>query len=68
MKIWFRVGMEADVTEAEMKILYVGGEKAHTLMREIINRATVSGETYIPEGDNINELENNPNIDIEFNF
>lgn len=56
MKIWFRVGMEADVTEEEMNtlLIYSGqkeGErepiKAHNIMEKIINGAELSGETYI---------------------
>lgn len=55
-KIWFRVGMEAEITDEEMKelLIYSGqaeGErdcrKAEAIMKNIIERAELSGETYI---------------------
>ena len=55
-KIWFRVGMEAEVTEEEMNVLLVYSgqaagekdcEKAHALMETIIKKSELSGETYI---------------------
>lgn len=55
-KIWFKVGMETDISDEEMKelLIYSGqleGErdvrKAHALMENIIKRAELSGETYI---------------------
>ena len=53
-KIWFRVGMEADVTDEEMEELMkyshqVDGEcdtnKAEEIMRSLIKRGELSGET-----------------------
>lgn len=65
MKIWFRVGMEAEISEKEAEILFAGDEVAHKLMRDIISRANISGETYIPAGDDI-ALTNNPENDVDF--
>ena len=48
MKIWFRVGMEADVTAEELKKLKSGDEK---LAKEIIKRAELGGDTYVPDCD-----------------
>lgn len=56
MKVWFRVGMEADITEEEMDVLLVcsgqkDGErdvrKAESIMKRVISKAELSGETYI---------------------
>lgn len=77
-KIWFRVGMEADVTEKELKelLIYSGqaeGErdcrKTYAIMEDIIKRAELSGETYIV-GKNCGCLEDydNPEEEINFNF
>ena len=55
-KIWFRVGMECEITDEEMNLLLIysgqiGGvrdvRKVYAVMKEIIKRATLSGETYI---------------------
>lgn len=60
-KIWFRVGMEADVTDEEMEELMkyshqIDGErdtnKAEEIMRNLIKRGELSGETYILGKDN----------------
>ena len=45
-KIWFRVGMEAEVTDEELKELK-DGERRHELMEKIISSAKLSGGTYI---------------------
>ena len=77
-KIWFRVGMEADVTEEEMKelLIYNGqaeGErdcrKAHSVMENIIKRAELSGETYILGKDcgGVDDYDN-PEQEVDFLF
>jgi hypothetical protein len=77
MKIWFRVGMEADITPEEMDVLliYSGqkyGEreprKAHYIMKKIIERAELSGETYILGKDNGGALDDYDNPDEEIDF
>lgn len=66
-RIWFRVGMEAGVTEAELDILKAGASEE--LMRKIIERAKLSGETYIPDKWNGCEDYDNPEgREIEFLF
>lgn len=76
-KIWFRVGMEAEITEEEMNTLlvYIGeadGErdvrKSHAIMEDIIKKAELSGETYIPEKNNGCEDYDNPKKEIDFQF
>lgn len=56
MKIWFRVGMEADITPEEMDVLLaysgqIDGEsdcrKAYCIMEKLIKTGELSGETYI---------------------
>ena len=56
-KIWFRVGMEAEISEEEFNTLLVySGQaegvrdviKAHAIIESIIKRAELSGETYLP--------------------
>ena len=75
-KIWFRVGMEADVTEEEMKELLIyseqvegeyDSEKANTIMMDIIKRAELSGETYIL-GKNCGGVDDYDNPEEEVNF
>ena len=78
MKIWFRVGMESDITDEEMNVLliYSGqkeGErnmrKAHSIMEKIINRGELSGETYIVGKSNGGvDNYNNPEEEINFLF
>ena len=46
-KIWFRVGMEAEVTDEELEILQFSKFSSGILMQKIIERAELSGETYI---------------------
>ena len=48
MKIWLRVGMEAEITVDELEKLKSGDEE---LAREIIQRAELGGETYVPDCD-----------------
>lgn len=78
MKIWFRVGMESDITDEEMNVLLVysgqkEGErdvrKAHSIMEKIINRGELSGETYIVGKCNggVDDY-NNPEEEINFLF
>lgn len=64
MKIWFRVGMEAEITQEELERLRRGDER---LMEQIINRGELSGETYIVGKDNggVDEYDN-PNEEISF--
>ena len=75
-RIWFRVGMEADVTEEEMNTLLVysgqaEGErdwkKAQTVMKSIIKRSELSGETYIL-GKDCGCVDNYDNPDNEIGF
>lgn len=75
-KIWFRVGMEAEVTEEEMNVLLVysgqaEGErdcrKAHSIMESIIKKSTLSGETYIL-GKDCGGVDNYDNPEKEVNF
>lgn len=75
-KIWFRAGMEADISDEEMKELLIfsgqatgerNGEKAHEIMRKIIERAELSGETYIV-GKECGGVENYDNPPQEINF
>lgn len=77
MKIWFRVGMEADVTQDEMKVLLeysgqIDGErdatKAHYIMEKIIERAELSGETYILGKNNGTAVDDYDNPDEEIDF
>lgn len=76
MKIWFRVGMEADISKEEMDALLIysgqiGGERdvrmAHAIMRDIVNRAELSGETYIV-GKRNGGVEDYDNPEKEVNF
>lgn len=76
MKIWFRVGMEADITEEEMhELLVYNGqaegkrdlEKAYDIMKSIIEKSVLSGETYIL-GKNYGCVENYDNPDEEIGF
>ena len=48
MKIWFRVGMEADITVEELENLRNGDEET---MKKIIQKAELGGETYVPDCD-----------------
>lgn len=76
MKIWFRVGMEADVSSEELDMLlaYSGQKKgkcdcetAHSIMEKIIQRAELSGETYIVGKDNGGvEDYDNPTQEVSF--
>lgn len=75
-KIWFRVGMEAEVTEEEMNILLVySGQaegnrdcrKAHAVMESIIKKSELSGETYIV-GKNCGGVDDYDNPDGEIDF
>lgn len=68
MKIWFRVGMEAEISEEEMKILS-GNDNiaAPNMMKKIIERAELSGETYIV-GQKYGCVENYNNPEEEINF
>ena len=66
VKIWFRVGMEAKITKEELDALKVGNSEE--LMMEIIKRAELSGETYIPEKFDSCEDYDNPDKEIDFLF
>ena len=77
MKIWFRVGMEADVTKEEMDVLLaysgqIDGErdctKAHYIMEKIIERAELRGETYILCKNNGCAADEYDNPDEEIDF
>ena len=75
-KIWFRVGMQSDITNEEMQELLVysgqvAGErdsrKAHAIMESIIKRAVLSGETYIVGKENgcVDDYDN-PEHEVNF--
>ena len=75
-KIWFRVGMKAEMSEEEMKELLIfsgqeSGErdskKAHEIMNSIIEKAELSGETYIV-GKDCGGVEDYDNPEKEINF
>ena len=75
-KIWFRVGMEADISDEEMnELLIFSGQatgvrdcrKAHKIMSNIIERADLSGETYIL-GKDCGGVDNYDNPEEEVNF
>ena len=75
-RIWFRVGMEAEVTEEEMKefLIYSGQaegvcdcRKAYAIMQNIIERAELSGETYIL-GKDCGGVDDYDNPEKEVNF
>ena len=77
MKIWFRVGMEADITKEEMDelLVYSGQkngernvEKAHNIMESIIKRGELSGETYIVADNCGLDDYDNPDEEIDFLF
>lgn len=65
MKIWIRVGMEADVTADELKEIKNGNKK---LMWEIIQNAEVCGETYVPYCDPNEDVYEDDDDYIEFEF
>ena len=68
-KIWFRVGMEAEITDEELENLKEAcHEEQEKLMRLIIESAELSGETYIPGKDNGCEDYDNPEDEINFLF
>lgn len=77
MRIWFRAGMEADITPEEMDVLLVySGQKdgirdsirAHSIMERLIKTAELSGETYILGKDNGGAIEDYDNPDKEIDF
>ena len=67
-KIWFRVGMEAEVTDEELKELKEG-DRRHELMEKIISSAKLSGGTYILGKDcgGVDDYDN-PEEEIDFLF
>ncbi len=70
MKIWFRAGMEADITPEELEVLQEQNGRARQLMKEIIKRSELSGETYIVGKNNALDMGDydNPDEDIDFEF
>lgn len=48
MKIWIRVGMEAEISIEDLKELKNGNKE---LMWNIIQDAELSGDTYVPDCD-----------------
>lgn len=75
-KIWFRVGMEAEISEDEMNTLLIYSHQkegkidfgqAEAVMKNIIKRATLSGETYIL-GKDCGGVDDYDNPDKEVNF
>ena len=69
--IWFRAGMEAQISDEEMQILTnrTDRKKAYQLMIRIIGRSVLNGETYIL-GKACSELDDydNPDHEIIFDF
>ena len=65
-KIWFRVGMEADVTEKELEDLRESKNR-YELMKRIIESATLSGDTYIL-GKDCGGVDDYDNPEKEINF
>lgn len=67
--IWFRVGMEAKISDEEMSILTNGSDhrKAHQMMKEIICRSVLSGETYILSSYDLDGYDN-PDKEVNFCF
>lgn len=65
-KIWFRVGMKADITEKELADLRESKNR-YKLMERIIESATLSGETYIL-GKDCGGVDDYDNPEKEINF
>lgn len=74
MKIWFRVGMEAEISNEEMNALirYQKNDKnideAYEIMAQLIKKAKLSGETYILENGIGLSGYDNPEEEISFYF
>lgn len=66
-KIWFRVGMEAEISEEELNVLMNTSFASGILMQKIIERAELSGETYIV-GKNNGGVDDYDNPDEEISF
>lgn len=66
-KIWFRVGMEAEITDEELNVLMNTSFASGILMQKIIERAELSGETYII-GKNNGGVDDYDNPDEEISF
>ena len=75
-KIWFRVGMECEITDKEFDILLIHSgqkegirdyRKADSVMKKIIDRAELSGETYIL-GKDCGGVDDYDNPEYEVNF
>lgn len=68
--VWFRVGVEAEVTNDELNVLYSKDRgKAYELMINIIdNRIKPAGLGYMPAYNNGCEDYDNTNYDIDFCF
>lgn len=66
-KIWFRVGMEAEITDEELNVLMNTSFASGILMQKIIKRAELSGETYIV-GKNNGGVDDYDNPDEEISF
>ena len=69
-RLWFRVGMEATVTDEELAVLITDepDEEAHRVMRKVIDRAFLSGETYIVANNCPLSDYANPDYDVDFDF
>lgn len=67
--IWFRVGMEAQISDEEMLILTkdTDRKKANQLMKEIITKSILSGETYILSNYDLDGYDN-PDKEVDFYF
>lgn len=65
MKIWIRVGMEADITKEELEKIKNGDEE---VMKSIIQKAELNGDTYVPYCDQNDIIYDNNEDYIEFLF
>lgn len=75
-RIWFRVGMECEITDYQMEKLRAFSrqgkgecncEEAEDIMRAIIEKADLSGETYIL-GKDCGGVDDYDNPEREINF
>lgn len=65
MKIWIRVGMEAEISIEDLKELKNGNKE---LMWNIIQDAELSGDTYVPYCDQNESIYDDGEDYIEFEF
>lgn len=65
MKVWIRVGMEADITAEELRKIKNGDEET---MKAIIYKAELNGDTYVPHCDRNENVYDDGEDYIEFEF